>query len=129
MGASALSGPHRSEPAYRGIRQSSSRASNSPKGGHVLVELAPGADIERDGLAHVRPRTTGGHREGVIEGGDRIAVPVRVHAPAKNGKSVVVRNVWIYEFSDGRLTRGRVYADTAVLRDALITSAEPRAHS
>jgi hypothetical protein len=26
---------------------------------------------------------------------------------------------WIYEFEDGELTRGRVYADTAVLRDAV----------
>jgi ketosteroid isomerase-like protein len=30
-----------------------------------------------------------------------------------------VHNVWIYEFTDGRLTRGRVYADTAVLRDGV----------
>jgi ketosteroid isomerase-like protein len=67
--------------------------------------------------------------EGFIDGGDRIAVPVHVNARAKNGKNVEVRNVWIYEFSDGRLTRGRVYADTAVLRDALITSAEPRGYS
>jgi ketosteroid isomerase-like protein len=27
--------------------------------------------------------------------------------------------VWIYEFSDGKLTRGQVYADTAVLRDTV----------
>ena len=27
-----------------------------------------------------------------------------------------VHNVWIYEFSEGTLIRGRVYADTAVLR-------------
>jgi hypothetical protein len=30
-----------------------------------------------------------------------------------------VRNVRIYEFSGGKLIRGRVYADTAILRDAL----------
>jgi hypothetical protein len=57
--------------------------------------------------------------EGPIDGGDRIAVPVRVQARTKHGASVDVRNVWIYEFRDGRLTRGQVYADTAVLRNAL----------
>jgi hypothetical protein len=57
--------------------------------------------------------------EGFIDGDDRIAVPVRVQARTKDGRSVDVRNVWIYEFSDGRVTRGRVYADTAVVRDAL----------
>jgi ketosteroid isomerase-like protein len=30
-----------------------------------------------------------------------------------------VHNVWIYEFADGKLTRGRVYAVTAVLRDTV----------
>jgi ketosteroid isomerase-like protein len=30
-----------------------------------------------------------------------------------------VRNVWIYEFCEGKLTRGRVYADTAVLRETV----------
>ena len=35
------------------------------------------------------------------------------------GRTVDVHNVWIYEFSDGELTRGRVYADTAALRDAV----------
>jgi ketosteroid isomerase-like protein len=57
--------------------------------------------------------------EGFIDGGDRIVVPVRVQARAKNGRPVDVRNVWIYEFSDGELIRGRVYADTAIVRDAL----------
>jgi hypothetical protein len=30
-----------------------------------------------------------------------------------------VHNVWIHEFSEDRLIRGRVYADTAVLRDTV----------
>jgi ketosteroid isomerase-like protein len=30
-----------------------------------------------------------------------------------------VHNVWIYEFREGKLARGRVYADTAVLRDTV----------
>jgi hypothetical protein len=30
-----------------------------------------------------------------------------------------VHNVWIYEFADGKLICGRVYADTAVLRDTV----------
>jgi ketosteroid isomerase-like protein len=57
--------------------------------------------------------------EGFIEAGDRIVIPVHVRARAKSGRLADVHNVWIYEFSDGRLTRGRVYADTAALRDAL----------
>jgi ketosteroid isomerase-like protein len=37
-----------------------------------------------------------------------------------------VHNVWIYEFSAGKLVKARVYADTAVLRDTVagITPAE-----
>ena len=46
-------------------------------------------------------------------------VPVHVEARAKNGRTMDVHNAWIYEFSDGRLIRGRVYADTAVLRDTV----------
>jgi ketosteroid isomerase-like protein len=38
---------------------------------------------------------------------------------ATNGKTVDAHNVWIYEFSRGKLIRGRVYADTAVLREAV----------
>ena len=57
--------------------------------------------------------------EGFIDAGDRIVVPVHVQARARNGRTVDAHNVWIYEFSEGRLIRGRVYADTAVLRDAV----------
>jgi len=57
--------------------------------------------------------------EGLIDAGDQIVVPVRVQARAKNGKTVDVHNVWIYEFSEGKLIRARVYADTAVLRDTV----------
>ena len=55
--------------------------------------------------------------EGFIDAGDQIVVPVHVTARAKNGETMDVHNVWIYEFSDGKLVRGRVYADTAILRD------------
>ena len=41
-----------------------------------------------------------------------------MQARAATGRTVDVHNVWIYEFSEGKLTRGRVYADTAVLRDS-----------
>jgi hypothetical protein len=44
-------------------------------------------------------------------------VPVHVQARAKNGRTVDAHNVWIYEL---KLTRGTVYADTAVLRDTLL---------
>ena len=57
--------------------------------------------------------------ERFIDAGDQIVVPVHVQARAKNGKTIDLHNVWIYEFSEGKLTRGRVYADTAVLRDGL----------
>jgi len=57
--------------------------------------------------------------EDFIDAGDRIVVPVHVTALAKTGRTVDAHNVWIYEFSEGKLTRGRVYADTAVLRDAI----------
>ena len=53
--------------------------------------------------------------EGLIDGGDQLVVPVHVKARAKNGKTMDVHNVWIYEFREGKLIRGRVYADTAVL--------------
>lgn len=57
--------------------------------------------------------------EGLIDAGDQIVVPVNVVARAKNGKTMDVHNVWIYEFSKGKLVRGRVYADTAILRDTV----------
>ena len=41
--------------------------------------------------------------EGFIDGGDQIVVPVHVQARAKNGKTMDVHNVWIYEFSEGKL--------------------------
>jgi ketosteroid isomerase-like protein len=57
--------------------------------------------------------------EDLIDAGDRLVVPVHVQARAKNGTTVDVHNAWIYEFTESKLTRGRVYADTAVLRDAV----------
>ena len=57
--------------------------------------------------------------EDLIDAGDRIVVPVHVRARAKNGRTLDAHNVWIYEFREGKLIRGRVYADTAVLRDTV----------
>ena len=57
--------------------------------------------------------------EDFIDGGDRIVLPVHVQARARNGKTMDVHNVWIYEFSEGKLVKARVYADTAVLRDTV----------
>ena len=57
--------------------------------------------------------------EDLIDAGDRIVVPVHVRARAKNGRTLDAHNVWIYEFTEGKVTRGRVYADTAVLRDTV----------
>ena len=57
--------------------------------------------------------------EGFIDAGDQVVVPVNVKAKAKNGKTMDVHNVWLYEFKDGKLVRARVYADTAILRDTV----------
>ena len=63
--------------------------------------------------------------EDVIDAGDRIVVPVHVQARARTGTPVDVHNVWIYDFNEGKLTRMRVYADTAVLRDAVEGACAP----
>lgn len=57
--------------------------------------------------------------EGVIDAGEQVIVPVRVQARAKNGNTMAVHNLWVYEFSQGRLVRAQVYADTAILRDVV----------
>jgi ketosteroid isomerase-like protein len=57
--------------------------------------------------------------EGLVDGGDRIAVEVHVRARARNGRELDVHNAWVYDFRDGRLVRAQVFADTAVLRDAV----------
>ena len=56
---------------------------------------------------------------GVIDAGDQIVVPVRVQATAKNGRTLDAENVWVYEFENGKLRRGRVYADTAVINETV----------
>jgi ketosteroid isomerase-like protein len=55
----------------------------------------------------------------LIDGGDKIVVPVHVKARSHAGNEVEVDNVWIYEFADGAVRRARVYADTAAIRDAV----------
>jgi ketosteroid isomerase-like protein len=57
--------------------------------------------------------------EAVIDGGDLIVVPVNVKARVKNGKALDVHNLWVYEVNDGKLTKARVYADTAALLDTV----------
>jgi uncharacterized protein len=57
--------------------------------------------------------------EAVIDGGDVIVVPVNVKARARNGRTIDVHNLWVYELRGGKLLRARVYADTAVLRDVV----------
>ncbi len=57
--------------------------------------------------------------ERVIDAGNTIIVPVSVKARTITGGRIDVHNVWVYEFRAGRLRRARVYADTAVLRDAI----------
>jgi ketosteroid isomerase-like protein len=56
----------------------------------------------------------------LIDGGDKIVVPVHVNAKTHDGIEVEAENVWIFEFVDGSLRRARVYADTAAIRDAVV---------
>ena len=56
----------------------------------------------------------------LIDGGDKIVVPVHIKAKTHTGNKVEVNNVWIYEFEDGALRRAQLYADTAAIRDAVI---------
>ncbi len=50
----------------------------------------------------------------VVDGGDKLAVPVRVVAVAKNGNRMEIENLWLCEFRDGKVARLQVYVDTAV---------------
>lgn len=56
--------------------------------------------------------------QGVIDGGDQIVVPVKLHGRTRNGKTLDVDYVWIYELHEGKLIRARMYGDTALVRDA-----------
>jgi ketosteroid isomerase-like protein len=62
----------------------------------------------------------------LIDGGDKIVVPVHVKAKTHHGNEVEADNIWIYEFEDGALRRARVYADTATIRDAVLVRESPR---
>ncbi len=55
--------------------------------------------------------------EGLIDGGELIAVPVHVEAVGKNGRPMDAHNLWVYEFEDGLVIRARVYADTAASQE------------
>jgi len=55
----------------------------------------------------------------LIDAGDKVVVPVRVEGRTRGGIQLAVDNVWIYEFESGSLRRARLYADTAVLGDAV----------
>jgi ketosteroid isomerase-like protein len=56
--------------------------------------------------------------DGIIDAGVQIVVPV-LQATAENGRTMDVENVWIYGFESGKLRRGRVYADTAVINETV----------
>ena len=55
----------------------------------------------------------------VVDGGDKIAVPVHVVAVAKNGRRMEIDNLWMYEFRDGRLVRLQVYVDTLIANNTV----------
>jgi hypothetical protein len=62
----------------------------------------------------------------LIDGGDKIVVPVHVNAKSHDGIEVQVENFWIFEFVDGSVRRARVYAATAVIRDAVVSRGSSR---
>jgi ketosteroid isomerase-like protein len=55
----------------------------------------------------------------LIDGGDKIVVPVHVKGTTHNGTEVEADNVWIFEFEGGEVRRARVYVDTVKIRDAV----------
>jgi ketosteroid isomerase-like protein len=57
--------------------------------------------------------------EGLVDAGDRVVVPVNVRATAKNGRTMDIHNLWLYEFAHGKLMRITLYADTAVINDTI----------
>ena len=57
--------------------------------------------------------------EDLIDAGDRIIVPVHVKAPARPAGRWTSTTPGSTSSAKGKLTRGRVYADTAALRDAV----------
>jgi ketosteroid isomerase-like protein len=57
--------------------------------------------------------------EGYVDAGDRVVVQVRVQATAKNGRTMDVRALWLYEFEHGLLDRLWLYGDSAVIRDTV----------
>lgn len=50
----------------------------------------------------------------LIDGGDKVVVPMKVVAVARNGRRMEIDNLWLYEFRDGSLVRLQAYIDTAV---------------
>lgn len=66
------------------------------------------------------PSHTGLRSTDLIDGGERIVVPVHIKGKTHNGKVVEADNVWIYELKDGALRRAMVYVDTASIRDGVL---------
>ncbi len=62
------------------------------------------------------------HREwatSIVVDGDAGASELHFEGVLKNGTTVVMDNLNVWDFQDGKIRRIRVYADTAPFRDAL----------
>jgi ketosteroid isomerase-like protein len=51
--------------------------------------------------------------DGVLDAVDQFAVPVRIRAQGKSGRTMEIENLWLFKVRDGRVYYAQLYADTA----------------
>ncbi len=55
----------------------------------------------------------------VLDAGTHVIVPVVARAKSKNGRFMENQHCFLFKVEDGRITHGRIYADTAKGRDVI----------
>ena len=55
----------------------------------------------------------------VLDAGTHVVVPVVARAQGKNGRFMENQHCFLFKVRDGKITHGRIYADTAKGRDVL----------
>lgn len=55
----------------------------------------------------------------ILDAGTHVIVPVVARAKAKNGRAMENQHCFLFKIDEGRITYGRIYADTAKGRDVL----------
>jgi uncharacterized protein len=55
----------------------------------------------------------------VLDAGSHVVVPVVARARSKNGRFMENQHCFLFKVENGRITHGRIYADTAKGRDAI----------